>query len=50
MTEHAEATRGISEAGRDLVRRLALEEIRAQGLVLALDGVGRFEKRPREWC
>jgi hypothetical protein len=48
MTEHAEAAGGIAEARGNLVGRETLEEIRAQGLVLAVDGVRQFEERPRE--
>jgi len=44
MTEHAEAAGRVAKACRDFVRRPTLEEIRAQGLVLAVDGVLGFQE------
>ena len=48
MTEYAEAAGGIAEARRDRVGRKPLKEIRAERLVLAVNGVRQFEERPRE--
>jgi hypothetical protein len=44
VAEHSKASRGVAEALGGLGGRDPLEEVGAEGFVLAVGGVGRFEE------
>ena len=50
VDKDAEASWGIAEAASGLVTGQSLDEVGAEGLVLAMGGVGGFEEDPGEVC
>jgi hypothetical protein len=50
MAEHAEAARGVAEATRGFARGESLDEVGAQGFVLAMGGIGRLQEDGGEVC
>jgi hypothetical protein len=50
VDEDSEAPRGVAEAARDLGAGGSINEEGAEGLVLAVDGIGWFKEDLREAC